>query len=211
MPIIKTDYLLEHGATYKEIALGEMVYAEGGAAKFYYQLVSGCLRWATFNEGGKEFLHRIIKPGESFGEFALIDDSPYVASVVADSDCVIIRLPRPAFLAILIKNPELHLRFTSLLAQRVRFQFRLAGALAHHSPTQILEYLISYYQETGEHFCVNCHQLLLTRQQLANMTGMRVETVIRTIKLMEKNDKLVVAKGKVFLTKSETNDDNNKT
>jgi CRP-like cAMP-binding protein len=36
-----------------------------------------------------------------------------------------------------------------------------------------------------------------TRQQLADMTGLRVETVIRTIKMMEKNGKLFLDGHKV--------------
>ena len=38
----------------------------------------------------------------------------------------------------------------------------------------------------------------LTRQQMANLTGLRVETVIRTIKLMEKNNLLKIKKGLIY-------------
>ena len=40
---------------------------------------------------------------------------------------------------------------------------------------------------------------MLTRQQLANMTGLRVETIIRTMKQMEKEGKLNIIRGKVFI------------
>jgi CRP-like cAMP-binding protein len=38
----------------------------------------------------------------------------------------------------------------------------------------------------------------LTRKELSNMTGLRIETIIRTIKKMEKDGKLKIVNGKVF-------------
>jgi CRP-like cAMP-binding protein len=39
-----------------------------------------------------------------------------------------------------------------------------------------------------------------TRQQMADMTGLRVETVIRTIKAMEQKGLLEIIEGKIFWT-----------
>ncbi|MFD0700410.1 helix-turn-helix domain-containing protein [Myroides pelagicus] len=39
----------------------------------------------------------------------------------------------------------------------------------------------------------------LTRQQVADLTGLRVETVIRTIKDLESQKQVQIKKGKVFL------------
>ena len=39
----------------------------------------------------------------------------------------------------------------------------------------------------------------LTRQELADMTGLRVETVIRTIKIMEQKGIVEIIEGKIFL------------
>lgn len=41
-------------------------------------------------------------------------------------------------------------------------------------------------------------QVPLTRQQIANLTGLRVETVIRTIKKMQTNDAVKIENGKIF-------------
>lgn len=39
----------------------------------------------------------------------------------------------------------------------------------------------------------------MTRQELANLTGFRIETVIRTIKKMEKDKKLKIKRGKIYI------------
>jgi CRP-like cAMP-binding protein len=40
---------------------------------------------------------------------------------------------------------------------------------------------------------------LLTRQQVASMTGLRVETVIRVMKELEEQKMITIEKGKVYL------------
>ncbi|MBO6183854.1 MAG: helix-turn-helix domain-containing protein, partial [Chryseobacterium sp.] len=41
-------------------------------------------------------------------------------------------------------------------------------------------------------------QIPLTRQQMANLTGLCVETVIRTLKKMERDGKLLIENGKIL-------------
>jgi CRP-like cAMP-binding protein len=53
-------------------------------------------------------------------------------------------------------------------------------------------------KEHQMNYCPNCHKVLVTRQQLANMTGLRVETVIRVIKELEEKKLLSINKGKVY-------------
>ena len=47
---------------------------------------------------------------------------------------------------------------------------------------------------------LDCNQLKLTRQQIADMTGLRVETVIRAMRNMHEKGELTIEKGKVFVT-----------
>jgi CRP-like cAMP-binding protein len=57
----------------------------------------------------------------------------------------------------------------------------------------LLSYLKSKSPSSDQPF-----QVPLTRQQLADMSGMRVETVIRTIKRMEETGKLLLQDHKIF-------------
>jgi len=65
---------------------------------------------------------------------------------------------------------------------------------AEHRLTRLIEYLRDTSRDAGaERFRVP-----LTRQQLADMTGLRVETVVRTIKAMEQKGVLRIVDGKVL-------------
>jgi CRP/FNR family cyclic AMP-dependent transcriptional regulator len=198
--MIDVNVLLEQGAAYKKINAGEVIFSEGITCNFYYQLVSGKVKWINIDDTGKECIHLIVEPGESFGEFPLFDDKPYAASAIAETDAVLLRLYKPVFLELLNKNNEILFKFIRLFAGRLRAGYILAS-ISSHSPENRIAALINNLRSENRNICPDCGQLKLTRQQIANMTGLRVETVIRTIRDMHNKGDLQIIKGKVYCKK----------
>lgn len=196
--MIDTDVLLAWGATYKKVAAGETIFMEGTNCLFYYQLESGSVRWVNIDESGKEFIQQMVEPGECFGELPLFDDEPYVASAIANKPSLILRLHKSTFHQILKEEPRIHKAFSKLLAKRLRFKFSFMRELAQHEPENRIEKLISHLKQTNSSICPKCHKLNLTRQQIANMTGLRVETVIRAMKNLAEKGALLIDHGKVY-------------
>ena len=196
--MIDIDTLLAWGAAFKKVTTNEIIFQEGRESQFYYQLVSGSVRWVNINDDGKEFLQIIIDPGESFGELPLFDDEPFAATAIANENSVIIRLHRSIFHELIKGSPEIHLAFSKQLTQRLRFKFFILKEMANHNPEHSISTLLSYFKQTQKNICPKCNRINLTRQQIADMTGLRVETVIRTIKSLQTKGRLVIDKGKVY-------------
>ncbi|MES1218791.1 MAG: Crp/Fnr family transcriptional regulator [Bacteroidota bacterium] len=196
--MIDIDTLLAWGATYKRVSANETVFREGTEGHFYHQLVSGSVRWININDNGSEFIQNIIEPGESFGEFPLFDDSVYAASAVAIKESVIIRLHKTTFINLLKEYPEIHFAFSKLLTERLRFKFLLLKELSCFGPEHRISTLFKHFKESRKNICHKCNQVQLTRQQIADMTGLRVETVIRSIKHLQDKGSVVIDKGKVY-------------
>ena len=196
--MIDIDLLLVWGAAFKKATKGSTIFSEGTTCSFYYQLVSGQVRWMNINEEGKEFIYTIIEPGESFGELPLFDDEPYAATAITDEDSVVIRLHKPVFAQLLRENMALHFKFSKLLAQQIRFKLILLKLLACHDPETMISALLQHFKKEHKNFCGDCNQLKLTRQQIADMTGLRVETVIRSMRHMHEKGELLITKGKVY-------------
>ncbi len=196
--MIDIDLLLAWGATYKKLDPGEIIFKEGSSCQFYMQLVSGSVKWFNIEEDGKEFIQTMIEPGECFGEIPLFDGGTYAATAVADHPCIIIRLSKPHFLQLIKENPEIHFGFTKLLAKRVRFKFVLLKSLALQTPEARISTLLTHLKKENKNICLECNQLNLTRQQIADMTGLRVETVIRTMRNMHEKGILIIERGKVY-------------
>lgn len=196
--MIDIDLLLTWGATYKQVQRDEIIFHEGGCANFYYQVVSGRVRWVSINEESREFIQLMVDKGESFGELPLFDDGTYAATAIADEDCVLIRLHKSNFLQLLKDNPEIHFAFTRLLSERMRFKFLTIRELAYYNPEHRVSTLLGYFKENNKHTCPKCKQIQLTRQQIADMTGLRVETVIRVMRHLHNKGALLIEKGKVY-------------
>ena len=196
--MIDSNLLIAWGATYKKITSGEMIFAEGAQAHFYYQVESGSVKWLNIKNDGTEFIHHIIGEGESFGELPLFDDEPYAATAIAETDGYILRLRRDSFHQLLKEYPDIHFAFTKLITQRLRYKFFLIYEVASHHPEQTITSVLGELKKTNHHFCPQSTQLKLTRQQLADMTGMRVETVIRAMRNMSDKGIIRIKHGKVF-------------
>ncbi len=197
--ILSIDLLLAWGATYKKVSAGETIFSEGSECRFYHQVVEGAVKWVNINEDGKEFIQNIAEPGESFGILPLFDNEPYAATAIAEEDSLIIRLHKPVFIKILEESPELHFAFSRLLSEKIRFKFLLLKTVTSEDPYKRINALLDYFKKRNKHIAPGNHQLKLTRQQIASMTGLRVETVIRTMRHMHEEGELLISKGKVYL------------
>lgn len=202
-PMIDIDTLLCWGATYKKLAPGEIIFAEGSQGRYYHQLVEGRVRWVNVDDEGREFLQKIIDVGESFGELPLLDDGPYVATAVADKESILIRLPKEIFLQLLRENPALMFAFTRLMTQRLRNKFVVLKEVACQDPERKVITILNMYKE--DHPGANCPKCKkgirvgLTRQEIADMVGLRVETVIRTIRRLQDKGCVEIMRGKVYV------------
>lgn len=202
--MIPQELLLEFGAALKPMQANDIIFEEGSLCQYYFQIKTGRVRWCNVHEDGKEFLQNLIEPGESFGEIPLFDGEPYVSSAIANESGEIYKLPKEQFHRLITKYPEIHFGFSKLLAERLRYKFRLIKEISHKNPEQVIISLFDYLVKYGKNVCSECNLIKLTRQQIADMSGLRVETVIRVIKQLEKNNTVKIIRGKVHYTNGMT-------
>lgn len=206
--MLDKEILFDCGATIKKYKSGDYIFREGERCLFYHQLMEGEVRVISETEEGKEFLHKIIFPGNCFGELPLFDHEPYAISAVAETKSEVIILSRDKFNSLLTEDKELYPLFTNFFTKRIRFEICRLKEIASIDPKYRISSLLNYFNEernvcvggnnTGI-ICSVCSKVKLTRQQIADMTGLRVETVIRTLKKMDEEGKVKIVKGKVFM------------
>jgi CRP/FNR family cyclic AMP-dependent transcriptional regulator len=196
--IINTDLLLAWGATFHHHQKGHVLFFEGDFAHFYFQVVEGRIKMVNCNEEGKEFIQGIFEEGESFGEPPLFDDGTYPAGAVAETDVTIIRLRKENFLQLLKDNFDIHFCFTQTLAKRLRFKSMISKEISSYGPSHRILSLLKEYKKSKGYVNGTPLKVNLTRQQIADMTGLRVETVIRSIRDLHEKGSLKIEKGKVF-------------
>lgn len=169
----------------------QVLFLEGDQARDYYQVEEGSLKMFIVSVDGQEFIQGIFSAGESFGEPALIGKFPYPGSAKAITSSSVWKLPGDYFLQMLKENFDLHIKLTQVLSQRLKYKSMVLSEISSHDPDHRIISLLKYYKAKNLTPGGNPRiRIPYTRQQIADMSGLRVETVIRTVKKMEKEGKL---------------------
>jgi len=197
--MIDEALLLEYGAEEIAYKKGQEVFEVGHLAQYYFQIKSGKAKMNNFNDEGREFVQGIFGEGDSFGEPPLFGEFRYPAGAQVMSDSKLIVLPRENFHKLLEEHAGIALSFTKIFADRLHFKSTIAAEMSTQDSGHRILALIDFLKmhvdklETHQKYPVD-----LTRQQIADLTGLRVETVIRTLKKLEIDGQLAIIDRKVW-------------
>ena len=192
---IDLDLLFTWGAIAKEYKKNEIIFHEDESANFYYQIIDGCVRMYNSNEEGKEFTQGYFKNGHSFGEPPLFIDEVYPSTAVAFKDSKIIKISKEKFLKILEEYPFIQKQFLNLMATRIHTKAKTTKDIVNQKPEfRILAFLNAHKNPE----CNHKELVPFTRQEIANFTGLRVETVIRELSKMNKDRKVEIRNHKLY-------------
>ncbi|MBZ9627895.1 Crp/Fnr family transcriptional regulator [Psychroflexus sp. CAK1W] len=197
--MINPDLLLQFNAELIKIEKGHIIFDYGSKAQFYFQVKSVEVKMNNVNRDGKEFIQGIFYAGQSFGEPPLFADVAYPAGAEAITDAELYRLPKDIFFELLKQNPDTHLKISEVLASRLYYKAIMASEISSQEPEHRILRLLDY---TKKHIhdldSTDVLEVDLTRQQIADLTGLRVETVIRSCKSLEKKGEIQIKKRKIF-------------
>lgn len=173
---------------------GTVIYEPGMQPKAVYFIKSGTVRMVTVNDDGKEFIQGMFKANQYFGEPALLINKPYLAFTIVTRDAEIIALRKADFFKLLQEEQFFSMELIKTLSDRLFYKSmmleELANEQAEHRIITLLRYLFKNL-ETGA-------VLDMTRQQLADMSGLRVETVIRMVKKLADQKIIKLQRGKII-------------
>lgn len=195
---MQIDYniLITYGGVAKKFAKGEYIYTEGSLPHFYHQIIEGDVKLFSANDNGKEIIQGIFTTGQSFGEPPLLLEKPYISNAIATSPLVVIRITRDKLLNIFKDFPEITTSFLFNFAERLYDKASLVQIRIGTTPEDIIELFLFRYKEN-----LNTNELLLipyTRQQIADFTSLRVETVIRTLRKMNADGTVKIIDHKLY-------------
>lgn len=195
--MIDENLLRAYGSVEKRLKKGAFLFLEGDIAINYYQIVSGKMKMNNYNEQGQETIQGLFKSGDSFGEPALLGDFPFPANGEVVENVVLLSLEKSRFFELLHAQPKISVELLKVLSQRLRFKAMLSREVKGHAAEHRIMSLLSYLKtesKSQEAYCVT-----ITRQTIGDLTGLRVETVIRTIKVLETKGLVKVVNRKLYL------------
>ncbi len=161
---------------------GEYIFREGDPAEYFHILKEGAVKCVKSSTSGKECTLKVLMPGDLFCcEAAVFDGAPHPGSAEPLCDVSILRVSKKSYFAMLRRNPDAALEVIKYLGKRLNEAQENAKILALDRADQRLASLLVKLAErvgvrepNGLRLAVR-----LTRQDLANMVGITVETAIR--------------------------------
>jgi CRP-like cAMP-binding protein len=176
-------------ATIRRYEKGQVLFEQDTPSDAFYTIASGRVKIFKMLPTGKDMILEVFGKGDPLGAVAAYDGRPFPASAVALEDTVCVVIPRPAFFRLLEAHPSLVRGL--MLGMTIRL-VELTNRLAELSGSRIEPRLARLFlklatdmgrPERGGTFI----PLLLSRQELADMTGTTIETAIRIMSRWNKD------------------------
>lgn len=199
--MIADNILKQYNAQLTQIRKGHVLFRAGDTASYYYQIQVGSVKMVSYSDSGQEFIQGIFGEDDSFGEPALLSDFLYPSAAIALKNTSLWRLSKNRFFDLLRQNFDIHLALDRVLCNRLKYKNLVLSEISFHDPEHRLNTIFKHIKDSllkkSENGISHTIEVPFTRQQLADMSGMRVETAIRTVKRMEEAGKIFIKEGKI--------------
>jgi CRP/FNR family transcriptional regulator, cyclic AMP receptor protein len=174
---------IEHIFLIRSYRKNQVIFLEEDTGNYMYIVLAGKLKITKATSGGKETILAIHKPGDFFGEMALLDGKTSPATVSAMEDCRIAIISRHDFNTLLMTNDTVVRQIIQVLCSRLRQVWGQIQTLSYSSAESRIR--------GGLHELARKHgvpdsrgiiiDLKITHQELAEMVGTSRETVTRSL------------------------------
>jgi len=196
--LIDLDLLSAHGGTVHTYDSDNYIFQIEDTPRCYYQIVSGDVKLNYTNEDGKELIQSLLSQGESVCELLLFVDEKYPVNAVAMSDCSIMKVPKVEFLQMLDKHPLTAIDVRKYISKTLYQKFIMMQNIASTSAEERIKGTLKYFKSFFPDKSPFSYEVKLTRQQFASITGLRTETVIRTLRKLDQEGFVKIENRKVY-------------
>ena len=112
---MKVPGVFYNAKSFKDVPAGTVIFAEGASGAEMFGVVEGEVELRLPNG-----MVRRLGPDETFGEMAIVDNSPRSATAVAVTDTKLAVIDRHRFLSLVQETPMFALQVMSSIAERLR-------------------------------------------------------------------------------------------
>ncbi|MCP4362425.1 MAG: Crp/Fnr family transcriptional regulator [Chloroflexi bacterium] len=183
-------------------AQGEIIFHEGDPGQVLYLVQSGQVRIFIHGLDGSETSVILRgRPGDIFGELAVIDGLPRSATAVAMEATVLYTISREAFRTHMRQNPQVALNFMQELSSKVRHNTRQIDTLTSLPvPQRLARKLMELAQDYGrvetDGVSINT---TLTQGQLASLIGATRESTNKALREFRRQDWIRLDNGRIII------------
>jgi len=187
------DYVSEHKKVL-HFKKGDLILEEGKPSRNVYCLMSGKGKLTNYNSSGKEQIIRFVKSGNLIGYRSVFNDESITLNLTAIEDVTACMIPKDVYKN-LLDNKDFTLEMLRLLSNDLKLANSVISHLAQHSVRERMAETLLHLDDvfgTDREGNIN---ILLSREELANIIGTASESVIRILSSFKKEE-IIYSKAK---------------
>lgn len=197
--IINEKLLTAYGAELINLTKDEHLFSVDDIPKNYFQVKKGCLKLTSNHGKSNHFIHDFSNSGDPVGETFLFSENLYNINAVALDQFVVYVLSKEKYQELIRANSDVLYNLIKYISDNANYRMMLINKIAYSNPREKIIAVIDHFERLKKQSKSTQYEVPFTRQQLALLTGLRVETVIRTVKIMEFEDLVEIIDGKIFI------------
>ena len=179
---------------------GEFIFREGDKAEWFYFLKQGAIKCLKFAPQGDELILKILLPGEMFccESVTFEGDTVHPGNAQSMGQTTVLKLNRATYFECLREHPPVTMQVISYLGNRLKESQDLAKSLAlDTAETRLAALLLRLAEKLGEKEPGGVYiGIQLTRQEIAHMIAVTVETAVRILTRFKEQGILHAQSGK---------------
>ena len=178
----------------------QMLYTEGHRPKSVYYIKSGKIKTYKTNEEGKELITNIYGPGDFFGYTYILEEINYKENAQALEDAEVMIIPKDDFIALISGDSQIAKQFIKMITHNMLDKEESLLNLAYSSlRKKVAHQLLQVFDKFKNE---NSKAINLSRENLAQATGIATESLIRTLSDF-KTEKLIDINGSIIIILNE--------
>lgn len=178
---------------------GQTIYHEGMRVNGIYCVHGGIAKLYKLGPKGKEQIIKFAQPGELAGYRAMISNEPMAGSLVAHTEVRACFIPKETFLTSLRENPTFSFELLAASCKELGEWGTVVTNLAQKSVKERLAELLMLLQATFGTADEGHIDIILTREELANMVGTATESLIRLLSELKKEGAISTSGKKITI------------
>ncbi len=181
----------------------EVLFSKGDPGDRLFLVASGLIRIGVLSAEGREVTYGMIRPGEMFGEIAVLDGGPRTADATAMETSELLALNRKDLLDFLGLHPAQALHLLAVLCERVRRADDLLEDIVFRSlPSRLAKHLLVLDGAMGTRDTATGPAILrLSQQEIADYLGISRESVNKVLSKWEQSGIVTLGRGQITLNK----------
>jgi CRP-like cAMP-binding protein/AmiR/NasT family two-component response regulator len=162
----------------RQIKKKQVLYYEGDVPLGIYLVLEGSIKTIKLAEDGRELMTGSYKTDDYLGINALLLDEPFTETAEAVEDSAICLLPKQPVIELLNQYPDIGNQFIKIISNEIHAKEEQLLELAYHS---VRKRLAGVLVRLNKQALTDQLMFTLSREELASMAGIAVETVSRTL------------------------------